>query len=457
MLNTNYIRVTKKLLPSSQNRVSGPCLGLELNIKKIEIFWPSCNGTKLREGLFHVDIRRLSLGVKLLRRAVSRDADFISGLAMRRAVNSVDWMDHILRDSGICGMNDDYVSVLDCLRGMIPSFDFSHFTNKDTVPSKAQQTLASALFSEMVKNIDDIPSYPARRPPLRLGGLPFELEWDLFLIEGSITGRNTEGNRPSKARAKENRRQEMNLPLLLVAHLGRNENGEPLQSSLTSVHGGRQSSINIRGNLPPNGTLLLHDVQPFMPSSVHVPNGFVPTHVNPYSQPSVGIINGQTLSFPFYKLKLPAKEVHEDAFGSSIIKQREARVSELSPLGIQMIKAREVANNGTPNDRRDKFKRLLSSLSKSPGESLATEKVARSFEQPPRMLGSRRSRDMSRNCYFHKDHRHDTNDFLKLRRQIEEAMKSGQLSPPYKRDQEGKGKNLRQPTGREERKKHYSS
>ncbi|GJY61327.1 putative reverse transcriptase domain-containing protein [Tanacetum coccineum] len=64
-------------------KVSGPDLGLELNIKKTEIFWPSCNGMKLREGLFPVDIRRPSLGVKLLEGGVSKDAYFISGLAMR--------------------------------------------------------------------------------------------------------------------------------------------------------------------------------------------------------------------------------------------------------------------------------------------------------------------------------------------------------------------------------------
>ncbi|GJY65944.1 hypothetical protein Tco_0468182 [Tanacetum coccineum] len=62
--------------------------------------------------------------------------------------------DHILRNSGICGMDDDYVSALACLRDTIPSFDFSGFTNKDTVPSKAQQTLANVLFSEMVKDIE---------------------------------------------------------------------------------------------------------------------------------------------------------------------------------------------------------------------------------------------------------------------------------------------------------------
>ncbi|GJW29614.1 hypothetical protein Tco_0046489 [Tanacetum coccineum] len=47
---------------------------------------------KLREGLFPVDIRRPSSGVKLLGGAVSRDADFISGLAMRRAANAVNLM-----------------------------------------------------------------------------------------------------------------------------------------------------------------------------------------------------------------------------------------------------------------------------------------------------------------------------------------------------------------------------
>ncbi|GJY59318.1 hypothetical protein Tco_0459210 [Tanacetum coccineum] len=182
-------------------------------------------------GLFLVDIRRPSLGVKILRGSVSRDLYFISGLAMRRATNDVDLMsllpqlhdpqsklfllrscmgiaklfcikdllscthgggglwrlaslpirfgglklytvkvtssyafvasraqswvlqDHILRNSDICGMDDDYVSALDCLRDTIPSFDFSCFTNKDT-PSKVQQTLASALFSEMFKDME---------------------------------------------------------------------------------------------------------------------------------------------------------------------------------------------------------------------------------------------------------------------------------------------------------------
>ncbi|GKC56996.1 putative reverse transcriptase domain-containing protein [Tanacetum coccineum] len=212
-------------------KVSGPGLGLELNIKKTKIFWPSCNGMKLRKGLFPVDIRRPSSGVKLLRGAVSRDADFISGLAMRRSTNDVDLMsllpqlhdpqsellllrscmgiaklffglstcqpihmeeaalffDKGFRGSienivvcggpffvdlqwrlaslpirfgglgfGICGMDDDYVSALAlaCLRDTILSFDFSGFTNKDTAPSKVQQTLTNVLFSEMFKDME---------------------------------------------------------------------------------------------------------------------------------------------------------------------------------------------------------------------------------------------------------------------------------------------------------------
>ncbi|KAD4385977.1 hypothetical protein E3N88_26146 [Mikania micrantha] len=33
-------------------RAEGPVLGLELNIKKTEVFWPSCNGVKAQDGLF---------------------------------------------------------------------------------------------------------------------------------------------------------------------------------------------------------------------------------------------------------------------------------------------------------------------------------------------------------------------------------------------------------------------
>ncbi|GKE89815.1 hypothetical protein Tco_1567290 [Tanacetum coccineum] len=53
--------------------------------------------------------------------------------------------------------------------------------------------------------------------------------------EGSKVQRNIEGGRPSEQRAEDNGLQEMNLPPLLTAHLGRMENGQPLPLSLTFV------------------------------------------------------------------------------------------------------------------------------------------------------------------------------------------------------------------------------
>ncbi|KAK2402907.1 hypothetical protein QL285_052393 [Trifolium repens] len=239
-------------------REMGPRLGLDLNIRKTELFWPSCDGNKLRDGLFPSDIGRPMLGVKLLGGAVSRDKCFIEGVAMKRAVKAVELMhllprlrdpqsellllrscmgiaklffglktcqpvhmeeaailfdkglrgavedivvsggpffgdlqwrisslpikvgglglysaveaalyafvasraqswvlqDHILRDSGVCGMDSDFNNALDGLRDMIPAFDFSSFTSKDTVPPKAQHVLASALVSKIVEDIE---------------------------------------------------------------------------------------------------------------------------------------------------------------------------------------------------------------------------------------------------------------------------------------------------------------
>nr|GEX02655.1 putative reverse transcriptase domain, PPM-type phosphatase domain, protein phosphatase 2C family [Tanacetum cinerariifolium] len=101
-------------------KVSDPGLGLQLNITKTKIFWPSCNSEKLHEGLFRVNIRRPSLAVKLLGGAVSRDIYFISGKAMRRATNAVNLM------------------------SLLPQLH----------DPRSQQTLASALYSEMVKDME---------------------------------------------------------------------------------------------------------------------------------------------------------------------------------------------------------------------------------------------------------------------------------------------------------------
>ncbi|GKA45285.1 hypothetical protein Tco_0738081 [Tanacetum coccineum] len=119
------------------------------------------------------------------------------------------------------------------------------------------------------------------------------------------------------------------------------------------------------------------------------------------------------------------------------------------------IEAREVATNGVLSDRRDSFERpkksswdnkrgqknkdrfspyrgtnhgLLSKLSKSQREILATERAAKSFEPPAKMFISKLSRDTSKYCHYHEDYRHDTNDCRHLKVQIQEAINSGQLS-----------------------------
>ncbi|GKC49958.1 hypothetical protein Tco_1072703 [Tanacetum coccineum] len=124
------------------------------------------------------------------------------------------------------------------------------------------------------------------------------------------------------------------------------------------------------------------------------------------------------------------------------------------------IEAREVATNGAPNGRKEGFDRsrknpsyrffsyrgsnhgMLSNLSKSPREILATEKVVKTFEQPPRLSRNRRSRDMSKYYHFHEDYGHDTKQCRELRRQIEETVKSGQLAHLVKGDKKGKGESL---------------
>ncbi|GKB85411.1 hypothetical protein Tco_0957683, partial [Tanacetum coccineum] len=117
--------------------------------------------------------------------------------------------------------------------------------------------------------------------------------------EGNSRKRNAGGIRPLKIKAREGENKRANLPPLLAAHLGRNENSQPLRSFLTSVQGGHQPSTNMGGNIPPNGTLLLHHAQPFIPSSLHIPTGLMPIHVNPYLQPSANLVHGQAPSFPF--------------------------------------------------------------------------------------------------------------------------------------------------------------
>ncbi|GJR81763.1 reverse transcriptase domain-containing protein, partial [Tanacetum coccineum] len=86
-------------------------------------------------------------------------------------------------------------------------------------------------------------------------------------------------------------------------------------------------------------------------------------------------------------------------------------------------------------------------LSKSPKEILATEKATRSFEPPTKMFGSKRLRDMSKYCHFHKDYGHDTNDCRHLKTLIQEAINSGQLSHLVKGIKKERTKSSNTPRG----------
>ncbi|GJW16580.1 hypothetical protein Tco_0024016 [Tanacetum coccineum] len=116
--------------------------------------------------------------------------------------------------------------------------------------------------------------------------------------DGSRVEMESEGGRPSKRRAEDSRIRGVNLPLPLAAHLGRSENDQPLQSTLTSIFRGHRPLINSGGNLPPNGMHLSHNALPFIPNSLQPANVPISTYVNPYSQPNMGIAYGQPLSYP---------------------------------------------------------------------------------------------------------------------------------------------------------------
>lgn len=62
--------------------------------------------------------------------------------------------DHILKGSGIYGLDLDFDRALDGLHAVIPDSDLSGFTRKDIVPPKAQYVLASSLFGKSVHDLD---------------------------------------------------------------------------------------------------------------------------------------------------------------------------------------------------------------------------------------------------------------------------------------------------------------
>nr|GFA57638.1 reverse transcriptase domain-containing protein [Tanacetum cinerariifolium] len=67
--------------------------------------------------------------------------------------------------------------------------------------------------------------------------------------------RNIKGGRPSEEAPRGNGSQNVIIPLLLAVYKGRSRNGQPLQSFQTFVYEGQALLNNVRGNLPPNGSV----------------------------------------------------------------------------------------------------------------------------------------------------------------------------------------------------------
>ncbi|GJV19150.1 hypothetical protein Tco_1368170 [Tanacetum coccineum] len=255
--------------------------------------------------------------------------------------------------------------------------------------------------------------------------------------EGSRVERNKEGGRPLGQIAEDNGPYGMNLPLLLAAHLGRSENGQPLQSgSLQATHEpsfqGSGGSFSFGG--PPTyyshgGYALQAPAGGSVPTShrlIH-PSGVFPDNYPFNSQPMYPLPNApiylnQALSglftdytgcvTPFVQwiedyplpdgLKMPSHVRSYDGKGDlkNFVHLFEGaiRVQKWAmPVACHMFtytlkdsariwwNVQKIGSILNYEDLKGPNHGLLSNMSKSPREVLATEKVARTFEQPPQL------------------------------------------------------------------------
>ncbi|GJT99769.1 reverse transcriptase domain-containing protein [Tanacetum coccineum] len=278
----------------------------------------------------------------------------------------------------------------------------------------------------------------------------------------SMVERNSEGGKPSEEASRGNGSQNVNLPPLLVAHIGRSENGQRLQSSLTFAYGGQALPNNVGGNLPPNAYVCAPKdacvskpnrpfPEPFRLSNTLRPldRGLcsprwteMPSHIGSYDgkgdpdnflhlfegairmqkcQKAGSILDYEDLKAKFRSHFSQQKKFIKTHLAVHNIKQRENENLPLTYKGLMektytWVEAREVATNGVSSNRRD------------------------SFERPKKS-----SWDNNRG-QKNKD-RHDTNDFRHLKVQIQEAINSGQLSYLVKGIKKEKAKSTDTPRG----------
>nr|GEZ92524.1 retrotransposon Gag domain-containing protein [Tanacetum cinerariifolium] len=88
------------------------------------------------------------------------------------------------------------------------------------------------------------------------------------------------------------------------------------------------------------------------------------------------------------------------------------------------------------DQRHDRFTPLI----KTTKEILAMKSRKGTFVSSPPMLGAPEARNKNKYCDFHKDKRHNTDDCLHLKIQIEEAVMSGKLAHLVKEIKQGSNK-----------------
>jgi hypothetical protein len=89
-------------------------------------------------GMFFGDLqwRLASLPIKFGELGLYSSVEATSYALVASKAQSWILQDHIFRNNGVCGMDLDFVNALDDLRDTIPTFKFSNFASKDTVPLK---------------------------------------------------------------------------------------------------------------------------------------------------------------------------------------------------------------------------------------------------------------------------------------------------------------------------------
>ncbi|GKA17009.1 reverse transcriptase domain-containing protein [Tanacetum coccineum] len=171
-------------------------------------------------------------------------------------------------------------------------------------------------------------------------------------------------------------------------------------------------------------------------------------------QKAGSIVNYEDLKAKFRSHFSQQKKFTKTHFAVHNIKQKDSLVKFLSTdlpttyKGLTektytWIEEKEVATNGAPNDHKegfDKFNKGFSWDNSKVKKKNREREGGQNLQRPPRMVKNRRSCDMSEYCHFHEDHKHETNQCRELRHQIEEAVKSGQLTHLVKGIKKGKAK-----------------